>query len=62
MNYNTVMVLEGKLQLAAAAWERRTILYNFRLMVQGEETQYVIQANIFLILSSSICHFNQANI
>lgn len=31
-------------------------------MVQREEPQDVIQANIFLILSNSICHFNQANI
>lgn len=62
MNYSTVMVLEAKLQLAAAAWESRTILYNFSLMVQHEETQDVIQVNIFLFLSSSISHLNLANI
>lgn len=61
MSYNTVAVLEAKLQLSAAAWESRTILYNFSLMVQCEETQDVIQANIFLILSSSISHLNVAN-
>lgn len=56
------MVLEGKLQLSAAAWERRIILCNFRLMVQREETQDVIQADIFLILTTSISLFNQVNI
>jgi len=62
MNYNTVVILEAKLQLAAASWGRRTIRYNFGVTVQGEERPDVIQANILLILSSSICHFNQANI
>lgn len=54
MSSNPVMVLEVKLLLAAAAWERRTILYNFTLRIQHEETQDVIQANTFLILSNSV--------
>lgn len=62
VNYSTVMVLGTKLQLAAAAWESRTILYNFSLMVQHEGTQDVIQVKIFLFLSSSISHLNLANI
>lgn len=61
LNEPPYLDLEGKLKLSAAAWETRIILCNFRLMVQHEETQYAIQADIFLILTTSISHFNQVN-